>query len=131
MANVQLLQKTLDHIRSHPEEWEQRFWRCGAGMCFAGHAAILGGATWLTELDVTADDFDTVVMPDKTTKHPVQFAAQQLLDVTFPQADKLFSADNTFAQLEHLVEAIVRDEEVVQVPRIEELCDQATISAHP
>lgn len=43
MANIELLDKVLDHIEKNPESWNQRAWRCGTTYCFAGHAALLSG----------------------------------------------------------------------------------------
>lgn len=43
MANNELLDKVLNHIKTNPETWDQSNWRCGTNYCFAGHAAILGG----------------------------------------------------------------------------------------
>lgn len=38
--NEKLLLETLAYIETHPQDWEQGSWRCGTGMCFAGHAAL-------------------------------------------------------------------------------------------
>lgn len=43
MANIELLDKVLDHIEKNPESWNQSAWRCGTTYCFAGHAALLSG----------------------------------------------------------------------------------------
>lgn len=42
-ANMDLIARTLGQIIVNPEEWHQGDWRCGSGMCFAGHAAALQG----------------------------------------------------------------------------------------
>jgi hypothetical protein len=42
-ANMDLIARTLGQIIVNPEEWTQATWRCGSGMCFAGHAAALSG----------------------------------------------------------------------------------------
>jgi hypothetical protein len=44
--NVDLLRRTLAYIEEHPQEWNQRAWRCGTTACFAGHAVILDGGRW-------------------------------------------------------------------------------------
>lgn len=45
MLNVPLLQKALDHIEAHPEEWEQESWGvktpCGTRACLAGHITLI------------------------------------------------------------------------------------------
>jgi hypothetical protein len=49
MINVPLLQKALDHIEAHPEEWEQELWGkrqpCGTTACLAGHITLIDGWT--------------------------------------------------------------------------------------
>jgi len=49
VTNVPLLQKALDYIETHPEEWEQSCWiedsplACGTVACLAGHIALIDG----------------------------------------------------------------------------------------
>jgi hypothetical protein len=43
MANTDLLRRTMQHIRAHPETWSQIDYRRGAIGCFAYHAALLAG----------------------------------------------------------------------------------------
>lgn len=46
-VNVELLQRVLDHITTHPEEHDQTWWavrdRCGATYCMAGHTVVMAG----------------------------------------------------------------------------------------
>lgn len=42
-VNMDLIALTLGKIITTPEEWKQSTWRCGTGMCFAGHAAAIAG----------------------------------------------------------------------------------------
>lgn len=51
MANNELLDQVLNHIKTNPETWDQSNWRCGTNYCFAGHAAILGGWRPVNEED--------------------------------------------------------------------------------
>lgn len=37
---LRLLDAALTYIEFHPGEWNQRFYRCGTGMCLAGHIAL-------------------------------------------------------------------------------------------
>jgi hypothetical protein len=39
--NDALAYQTLDYIREHPEEWDQKDYFCGTTACFAGRAIIL------------------------------------------------------------------------------------------
>jgi len=43
MANIEMLDRVLNHIKTNPETWNQESWRCGTTFCFAGHTAVLGG----------------------------------------------------------------------------------------
>lgn len=69
--NVDLLQRTLDHIKEVPEGWDQNTWRkiltddneiatlgptmCGTAMCFAGEAVHLHDPNaWLINTEVIA-----------------------------------------------------------------------------
>lgn len=49
IINVPLLQKALDHVEAHPEEWDQESWGrqtpCGTTACLAGHIALMDGWT--------------------------------------------------------------------------------------
>jgi hypothetical protein len=49
VINLPLLQKALDHIEAHPEEWDQESWgrqtACGTTACLAGHIALMDGWT--------------------------------------------------------------------------------------
>lgn len=47
--NTTLAEQVLGVIDARPEEWDQQSWRCETGMCFAGWAAELTEAQWLTE----------------------------------------------------------------------------------
>lgn len=43
--NRENFKKVLDHIKAHPESWDQGQWHsdCGTAHCFAGHAHIMSG----------------------------------------------------------------------------------------
>lgn len=61
MPNVDLLQRTLTHIRQHPETWDQGMWvnECGTAFCFAGHAVNLSGLP----IDVEKEGVEIAAMP--------------------------------------------------------------------
>lgn len=46
--NLDLADRALAYVIAHPDEHKQWDWRCKSGMCFAGIASVLNGATWLT-----------------------------------------------------------------------------------
>jgi hypothetical protein len=99
VPNVHLLQQTLSYIETHPEEWQQGEWRCGTNACFAGHAALLAGARWVHP-DHQFDDY--VITPDAQEVFVADFA-QQVLELNGDQASVLFDADNSMANLRHIV----------------------------
>lgn len=37
---LRLLDAALTYIEYHPNEWDQKTYRCGTGMCLAGHIAV-------------------------------------------------------------------------------------------
>lgn len=51
--NLDNFRKVLDYVKSHPTEWNQRFWNlesaqdadCGTAYCIAGHAQRMAGGT--------------------------------------------------------------------------------------
>lgn len=57
VKNIPLLQKALDHIEAHPEEWDQRHWglstSCGTVACLAGHITLADGWTPVLDKDIT------------------------------------------------------------------------------
>lgn len=122
MANVQLLQDTLNYIKNHPDEWYQSSWYahfdadstrwfagdagapCRTAYCFAGTAAILSGfppppkehrTIWSDENGVQVDEY-----------------AEKALGLTYSQAVELFHASNTLEDLEEMVAKIIENPEI-------------------
>lgn len=97
--NVPLLRKTMEHIEQHPEEWDQSFWmsECGTKACFAGWACVFSGVevvySWAR---CTTADGDSAGA-----------AAQDALGLTFEDADQLFEANNTMAELRSQVDRLI------------------------
>lgn len=74
--NIERLEKVLgiitelaalidsEFVRAYGEGrlWVQADWRCSTGMCFAGHAADLYGAEWVTQNNTT-DGRELVFVP--------------------------------------------------------------------
>lgn len=122
MANNKLLEETLQHIKEHPESWNQATWRCETGMCFAGTAVSLAGGQWLTEpsdlysdavLPVDDDKLISAVskavaseLPPGTLYTAADVRAAAVLDINDSQASALFDYDNTLGVLTALVDAI-------------------------
>jgi hypothetical protein len=95
--NLDLLDRVMDHIDQHPEEWDQAAWFCGTAACFAGHAVLMDGwkivhAFGDIEKDGKLDMADQV--------------AQRLLGLPRREANRLFCASNTLDDLHSMVKQI-------------------------
>lgn len=129
MKNVKLLQDTLSWIKAHPESHNQGDWghydseACETSMCFAGHAAILSGATfdkdiYLEECDWTVnaetgkhvyteyvegdDEWDDSDLKPGT-EHVADFAAKKL-GVSGDERSYLFGGMRSLQELEEAVD---------------------------
>jgi hypothetical protein len=111
--NIALMRRVLEHIETHPETWDQKFWRCGSAMCFAGHAAFFAGAEWahpeFDNLDASYDRYDDVITPDGRIMHVSDFASEmlglnrKLLPGAWVWSDEMFDAENSLGDLKRLV----------------------------
>lgn len=97
---ITLRTATIEHIRAHPEEWEQEAWRCASGMCFAGTGVMLAGGTFPFPADEAGGEL--VDTPDGR-RLPIGLWASEILTDDETDADLLFAADNTLPDLEHMV----------------------------
>lgn len=102
MVNVELLRKTMDHIRENSHLWNQRNWYnanpCGTTMCFAGHAAVLAG--------FPQPPHDNGKAWIHNGKHVCTYA-KEVLGISHLQANRLFQGRNDLQDLENLVEHII------------------------
>lgn len=116
--NVELLRDTMKWIEEHPGEHDQERWvnACGTAFCYAGHAALLAGATrpdalgfgihWGINPVTFKSVTDTYTGLLATDNIPVdEFAARQL-GITFEESEVLFDGDRTTAELRALVDAL-------------------------
>lgn len=132
--NVELLRRTLDYIKTHPNEWDQDRWvtktDCGTSYCFAGWALALSGLT------IHAEQFDepavevgplNKALPEEYRYSPgpwphisVRHAAERLLglsesylraddDELYSAADVLFHPDNSLDDLREYVAELCGD----------------------
>lgn len=85
--NAALAYKTLDHIKAHPEEWDQTMWHCKTTHCFGG----------LVEIFVTGEDMDRESTWD---------VAAEALGITVVEAAMLFDSENTLMDLEKIIKRI-------------------------
>jgi hypothetical protein len=96
--NLDLLDRVMDHIDRHPEEWNQENWFCGTAACFAGHAVLMDG--W----EVVHEDGGMIEKGGEQS--PVELVAQRLLDLTDDQMNRLFIGCNTLDDLHSMVKQI-------------------------
>lgn len=96
MPNTELAYKILDEIDANPRSWDQstwfghRWWRCGTTACFAGHACLLSGDK--PDWDARIDGTTGWVITEGQVHRPVMSRAMDLLDISWAQADRLFSS---------------------------------------
>lgn len=100
--NVELLNRTLDYIRTHPKEWQQSSWVCGSSACFAGHALRLAGHV---VSEGPSPDYGAGIFPLLDGKYCVNWwgAGAEVLGISEDCADDLFSPYNTLPMLEEKV----------------------------
>lgn len=131
VINIALLRKVMEHIENHPEEWQQSVWRtdqdnrCGTAMCFAGHAAHIGGCEWADQVmgfvseHVIANEADrewveqcalaTIETRKGVPMIHAAFRAQRLLGLTDAQRGELFLSGNSLADLRAIVDRFERE----------------------
>lgn len=71
--NVVLLMATMATIKMHPEKHDQGTWvdPCNTTMCFAGHAAVISGATFDKDIFESEDGW----LIDPNGKHVSEYDA--------------------------------------------------------
>lgn len=106
MANAEGLQKTLEYIKEHPNEWDQIRWTT----CFAGISLrVLKGAQ-LSESDCCNTCRDVVIDGKPLAPHAIQEAAAAALDLTNRQRVALFHQTNDLAALTAFVEELTAEQ---------------------
>lgn len=107
--NAVLLRKVLQQIETHPETWDQRTWRCGTAMCFAGWTAQLAGGRWIGDTPLLhAEECEPShdALDGTNAVHPYPRAAR-LLGLTTDQADALFAGDLDLDGIRHQVAELI------------------------
>lgn len=100
-----------DPIAGGAMEWQGRTF-CGTAGCFAGWRAMLDGAevAYVEDANVEEDCYnESLVFPDGLKVHScgVGAWAQERFGITIGQAQELFDANNTLADLHEIVREIV------------------------
>lgn len=111
-VNAEALLDAVDHVKAHPEEWDQDEYRCGTGMCIAGHGAERAGGRWATSPLAThsacliaepGDDRLHVGMCGQPTHIHASRRARRVFGLTVGDAVELFWSHNTLARIEVIV----------------------------
>lgn len=100
------------------EVWHQGEWfrtssdpdTCGTAGCFAGWAALLSGARPFNHMFVEPPN---VPGQDELPTEKIDLYARQVLGLTFQQADILFAAYNTRADLNKYVDNLLNDRDIL------------------
>lgn len=113
VPNIPALEATYARIVERPDEWNQGDWLCNTGMCFAGHAAMLEGATLPPVLSMSwTVDPETGEYrrwePSNGAVHVSDFARQRL-GLTELQASELFAGGNDLSRIRRIIDAIAAD----------------------
>lgn len=132
LRGVDLAKFTLTIIETMPEGWHQSSWRvssdatrCGAKMCFAGHAADLAGGVWAFDANDDTRNNYMLAEPDDDPVHvfsvrdhgedlaviEVHHRAARLLELDEDGSGighNLFQGDNSLASLKGAVEEFER-----------------------
>jgi len=114
--NVELLEKTMQHIMDHPEDHNQAayFTECGTPSCFAGWAIHLSGRTakheaWPTTSLMSC--WEEGNCWEEGLSAPGMFAAK-LLGLDVSDAALLFNAVNTRETLALMVKDLVNGDDL-------------------
>lgn len=106
--NLDLLDRVMDHIDQHPEEWKQSYWitatTCGTAACFAGHACLMEGWQLFPVSRFGSYRFEMVAKDGAV--NDVRDVAVALLGLDEKQAERLFGATNTLDDLHSMVKQI-------------------------
>lgn len=115
MANAGLLKLTMDYINLFPEKHDQTDWvdPCNSTMCFAGHAAILAGATFKEKIWDDEEEWmvDLVTGDHKSWGYEgkrvyISEFARRKLDLSSDESAYLFHQTRTWEQLQKAVEML-------------------------
>jgi hypothetical protein len=106
-----------------PNGWSQGTWRCGTGMCYAGWASALTGATFPYSADeaqgapITDTGGYTVFVPaavvvrDSIGKdRRISEYARHMLGLGYEDSDLLFAGGNTLTDIDDVIAGINVDE---------------------
>jgi len=105
----------MANIAMHPETHQQAAWRCGTGMCIAGHVAeVANEVEWMTMKDSNLESYSMEMVEVKATGEVVHVShwAQNHLGLSGEAREILFHGNRTRDELEGLVNAYKNGEEI-------------------
>lgn len=114
IPNTAELVAVYQHIKAHPEQWNQQLWgcrnECGTAFCFAGHAVVRAGAELAWEVDFVTDDgtFERADFLREPIRgiYTIAGYASHVLGLNGPQSNDLFAGDNTLEDLRRIITEI-------------------------
>jgi hypothetical protein len=89
-VNIERLKTIVNHIKAHPETWDQSAWICETAYCLAGHAAVDAGYERGDD-----DNLDIAVK--------VPFKAEKYLDLNKREARYLFDYERTIEDFDAFI----------------------------
>jgi hypothetical protein len=104
--NIPLMVAVLANIEANPEDWGQGAWRaiakdgkkpkvaptrCGAVLCYAGHAGMMGGARWVVGKSKIASIINSEA--HSSTKRAALKRIDEALHLVVPTAEERDDAD--------------------------------------
>jgi hypothetical protein len=99
--NTLLLLETLAYIEEHPEEWDQQYYLCRTGMCFAGTACVLAGCKpWYAN---ERDGWSVHMKSPNNRLIDIDGYAKKKLGLTELEGDLLFAMHNELEDIRDLV----------------------------
>jgi len=114
--NVELLKLGMKAVEEAAVQgtWNQKTWRCGTSMCFAGWVIEISGREWVpgTQHVVATPeeiaDGDAFYSDGGAMAMAPSAVAQDLLGITSTWANTLFHENNTLNDLRHMVDSLTR-----------------------
>jgi hypothetical protein len=111
--NKELLQKVVDAIREHPDQWDQTTWHCGTSHCVAGWAEILSGRIddRVCELVSKATGESRGFQIEDDGDGETRVNARGSLRLSRSEADWLFDSDRDLQEIVAFNDAVQGDDE--------------------
>lgn len=120
-VNKVLVDQVLDHLRKHPQEWDQDQWFCETTACFGGRALLMSGYRMInTAIEEPANSMEyrdrfgadcgdwEMVDADGNVIFDYGQRAGQVLGIPWPQVGEIFGCmSRDFDEFEGIVRDVV------------------------